>query len=83
MTQNKNIILNPACRYEKGAWSECTTGQMTRSDKLKTTTDTTCQTTRVVTKNCNQGKNKGEKNPNKERPGKNGNKEKGVVTSTS
>lgn len=56
---------------------------MTRSDKLKTTTDTTCQATRVVTKNCNQGKNKGEKNPNKERPGKNGNKEKGVVTSTS
>lgn len=33
---------------------------MSRTDKLKMTSDTTCQTTRVVNKNCN--KTKQEKN---------------------
>lgn len=51
-----------ACRYEKGSWSECTAGQMQRSDKLKTTSDASCQATREVNKNCNAGKaNKGDK----------------------
>lgn len=58
----------PACRYEKGAWTECTSGQMSRSDRLKTASDPTCQQTRDVTKNCNQGKSKADK---KERPAKN------------
>lgn len=61
-----------ACRYEKGAWSECTNGQTSRSDKLKSTSDPTCQATREVNKNCNPAKGKGEK---KER--KNGKTDKG------
>ncbi|GAB0090267.1 Pleiotrophin/Midkine, C-terminal domain [Sergentomyia squamirostris] len=72
-----------ACRYEKGAWSECIGGKMSRSDKLKATSDAACESTRVVNKNCNPGKNSkgaagGEKNngANKEQRQKN-NKDKG------
>ncbi|XP_037045445.1 uncharacterized protein LOC119080931 isoform X2 [Bradysia coprophila] len=61
-----------ACRYEKGTWSECANGQTSRSDKLKSTSDPTCQATREVNKNCNPAKGKGEK---KER--KNGKTDKG------
>jgi len=61
-----------ACRYEKGTWSECTAGQTSRTDKLKSTSDPTCQATREVNKNCNPSKGKGEK---KER--KNGKQDKG------
>uniref|UniRef100_A0A1L8DP00 Putative conserved secreted protein n=1 Tax=Nyssomyia neivai TaxID=330878 RepID=A0A1L8DP00_9DIPT len=46
-----------ACRYEKGAWSECIGGKMSRSDKLKATSDAACESTRLVNKNCNPGKN--------------------------
>ncbi|XP_055701607.1 uncharacterized protein LOC129800896 isoform X3 [Phlebotomus papatasi] len=46
-----------ACRYEKGAWSECIGGKMSRSDKLKATSDAACESTRVVNKNCNPAKN--------------------------
>ncbi|XP_059614049.1 uncharacterized protein LOC132260127 isoform X1 [Phlebotomus argentipes] len=63
-----------ACRYEKGAWSECIAGKMSRTDKLKATSDAACESTRVVNKNCNPGKNSkgGEKNgANKEQRQKN------------
>lgn len=74
-----NLIPNTACRYEKGAWTECTSGQMSRSDRLKTASDPTCQQTRDVTKNCNQGKSKADK---KERPAKNGKQDKGTLSCT-
>lgn len=67
-----SFFPSPACRYEKGAWSECTNGQTSRTDKLKTTSDPSCQATREVNKNCNPSKGKGEK---KER--KNGKPDKG------
>ncbi|XP_039963521.1 uncharacterized protein LOC120776701 isoform X2 [Bactrocera tryoni] len=70
------------CRYEKGAWSECTNGQMTRQDKLKSaittnptvatdTTDTnpdsSCEAMRKITKRCNVGGAKMANKSNKER----------------
>lgn len=47
---------------------------MSRTDNLKQTSDATCQTTRVVNKNCNQGKSKDKQN----KPPKAEKKEKGV-----
>lgn len=61
-----------ACRYEKGTWSECITGQMSRTDKLKSSSDPTCQSTRVVNKNCNPGKSKDKSNKDRK------NKDKGA-----
>lgn len=50
---------------------------MSRTDKLKTTSDGTCESSRVISKNCNQGgKAKGEKNGNKEQ--RSGKKDKGI-----
>ncbi|EDS28528.1 conserved hypothetical protein [Culex quinquefasciatus] len=64
-----------ACRYDKGAWSECApNGQMSRTDSLKSSSDATCQTSRVVNKNCNQGKSKDKQN----KPAKAEKKEKGI-----
>lgn len=63
-----------ACRYDKGAWTECAGGQMSRTDSLKSSSDATCQSTRVVNKNCNQGKSKDKQN----KPAKAEKKEKGV-----
>jgi hypothetical protein len=47
-----------ACRYDKGNWSECqTNGEMTRIDKLKSTSDSaTCPPTRTMNKKCNKSK---------------------------
>lgn len=71
-----------ACRYEKGAWSECTNGQMTRQDKLKSATttnptvatdttdanaDSSCEPMRKITKRCNIGGPKMTNKSNKER----------------
>lgn len=62
--QQKKINLNficfffTACRYEKGSWSDCVTGQMTRADKLKPTSDPSCEATRIIKKNCKPGKSK-------------------------
>lgn len=46
-----------ACRYEKGAWSECINGQMTREDKLKSTggvsESSSCEPMRSINKKCN------------------------------
>lgn len=50
---------------------------MSRTDKLKVTSDPSCQGTREVNKNCNPGKVKGDK-ANKEQR-KNGNKDKGLI----
>lgn len=70
------------CRYEKGAWSECLNGQMTRQDKLKSTTtnnptaatdtadanaDSSCEPMRKITKRCNVGGAKMANKSNKER----------------
>lgn len=57
------LLPHTACRYDKGAWSECApNGQMSRTDSLKSSSDATCQSTRVVNKNCNQGKSKDKQN---------------------
>ncbi|CRK95861.1 CLUMA_CG009308, isoform A [Clunio marinus] len=52
-----------ACRYDKGAFGECQpSGEMTRIDKLKTTSDSaSCPATRTINKKCN--KSKQEKQP--------------------
>lgn len=58
---NKQI---PACRYEKGAWSECVAGKMNRVDKLRPNNGAeangavpaVCEPTRNVQKNCNAAK---------------------------
>lgn len=52
---------------------------MSRTDKLKNTSDTTCQITRIVNKNCNQGKQNKDKQHKEARQPKNGNKEKGII----
>lgn len=72
LIQNKLNILFffSACRYDKGTWSECVTGQMQRSDKLKSTSDPACQATREVNKNCNAGKTKGDKKDRASKKGK-------------
>lgn len=64
-----NLTLFQACRYDKGAFGECQpSGEMTRTDKLKTTSDTAaCPATRTINKKCN--KSKQEKQP-KERNSK-------------
>jgi len=51
------------CRYDKGAFGECQpTGEMTRTDKLKPTSDSaSCPSTRTINKKCN--KSKQEKQP--------------------
>jgi len=52
-------ILPAACRYEKGAWSECSSqNQMTLSESLKANSDPSCEQSRQITKKC---KNKGAK----------------------
>lgn len=58
---NKQIL---ACRYEKGAWSECVAGKMNRVDKLRPNNGAeangavpaVCEPTRNVQKNCNTAK---------------------------
>lgn len=55
--QTKTITrrCRKVCKYDKGTWSECNTGsppQKTRTDKLRSGSDPTCEATRVVTKNC-------------------------------
>lgn len=54
----------PACRYEKGPFSECQpNGEITRVDKLKASSDSVnCQQTRTITKKCN-AKSKQDKQP--------------------
>lgn len=57
-------IYLPACRYEKGPFSECQpNGEITRVDKLKASSDSVnCQQTRTITKKCN-AKSKQDKQP--------------------
>lgn len=45
-----------ACRYDKGEWSKCVNGQMTRTDNIKTGFDPSCKQTREVNKNCSKDK---------------------------
>lgn len=53
-----NDFFGTACRYDKGAFSECQpSGEMTRTDKLKATSDSaSCQATRTIIKKCNKTK---------------------------
>ncbi|KAL4717541.1 hypothetical protein ACJJTC_000690 [Scirpophaga incertulas] len=45
------------CRYEKSAWSECNaSGEMSRTDVLKSNSDPSCDQSRRVTKKCNKNK---------------------------
>ena len=68
-----------SCRYEKGAWSECKDGEMTRIDKLKTSSasgssaspavNSSCEPARTVNRKCNPERNsrksnKGQQNNN-------------------
>lgn len=64
---NIYFFVVAACRYEKGAWSECNVqSQMTRNDKLKPNSDASCEQTRQISKKC---KAKGAK-PTKDKKGK-------------
>lgn len=76
LCQLSSSTLPTACRYEKGSWSECATGQMTRADKLKASSDPSCEATRVIKKNCKPGKSK-DKSAKEQRK----NKDKGNLTS--
>lgn len=52
-----------ACRYDKGAWGECTSGRMARTDALRPNSDPSCEQARQITKRCKpkgQKKAKGE-----------------------
>ncbi|XP_062532927.1 pleiotrophin-like protein isoform X1 [Bombyx mori] len=45
------------CRYEKSSWSECSiNGEMSRTDKLKSNSDSTCDQSRRKTRKCNKNK---------------------------
>lgn len=47
------ILFAAACRYEKGAWSDCNAqSEMTRNDKLKANSDPSCEQNRQITKKC-------------------------------
>jgi len=50
-----------ACRYDKGTWGECNAqGQMTRSDKLRSGSDSSCEQKREITKKCKSKTVKGQ-----------------------
>lgn len=48
--------LFSACRYEKGEWSKCLNGSMSRKDNVRANSDASCKPTREITKNCNKDK---------------------------
>ncbi|KAH8408347.1 hypothetical protein KR215_003449 [Drosophila sulfurigaster] len=52
------LIRNERGTKSDGKFCVCVTGQMTRSDKLKATSDPSCEATRVIKKNCKPGKSK-------------------------
>ena len=54
----KGLTFVPACRYTKGAWSECDprTNTRTRTLTLKKGDAATCQQTKTVQKKCKKGK---------------------------
>lgn len=45
-----------ACRYDKGEWSKCVNGSMSRKDNVRAGSDASCKPTREITKNCNKDK---------------------------
>ncbi|KAI8039429.1 hypothetical protein M5D96_008153 [Drosophila gunungcola] len=65
------------CRYEKGTWSQCNDGHMTREDKLQAEavggSDQNCDPVRTVSKKCKAnsgaGKQHGQNRGTKERKG--------------
>lgn len=57
------FLLQIACRYDKGEWSKCVNGSMSRKDNVRTGSDASCKATREITKNCNKDK----KQKNKEK----------------
>ncbi|KPU77747.1 uncharacterized protein Dana_GF25045, isoform B [Drosophila ananassae] len=58
------------CRYDKGTWSPCNNGQMTREDKLQTevsggqASDQNCDAVRKVNKKCKPAGNSAERKHN-------------------
>lgn len=50
------VVYFPACRYTKGAWSECdkSTNQRKRSLTLKKG-DSSCEPSKTITKKCKKG----------------------------
>lgn len=74
------LIPPQACRYEKGHWSECIGGKMTREDKLKPAEDgspQSCNPVRSVDHKCNPG---GVQRSNKERKHKDKGKKKDLTS---
>lgn len=49
-------IITLACRYDKGEWSKCVNGSMSRKDNVRAGSDASCKATRDITKNCNKDK---------------------------
>lgn len=45
-----------ACRYDKGEWSKCVNGSISRKDNVRTGSDASCKQTRDITKSCNKDK---------------------------
>lgn len=65
------LFLFTACRYDKGTWSECgQSGEMSRTDKLKVTSDSSCQATRTINKKCNKSKQDKKERKEKKQKGK-------------
>lgn len=65
------LISIAACRYDKGTWSECDkSGDMTRTDKLKASSDGSCQQTRTINKKCNKSKQDKKERKEKKQKGK-------------
>ncbi|PSN44928.1 hypothetical protein C0J52_15006 [Blattella germanica] len=67
--EKKKKRVGGACRYEKGAWSECSAqNQMTRSDSLKANSDPSCEQSRQITKKCKNKATKSSKGNNNNNP---------------
>ncbi|XP_044732119.1 uncharacterized protein LOC123294994 isoform X2 [Chrysoperla carnea] len=50
---SRSTSLPAACRYERGSWSECNgQSEITRIDKLKPNSDSSCEQSRQITKKC-------------------------------
>lgn len=50
------FFIFAACRYDKGEWSKCVNGSMSRKDDVRAGSDASCKPTRDITKPCNKDK---------------------------
>lgn len=51
-----NFPIEIACRYDKGEWSKCVNGSMSRKDNVRAGSDATCKPNREINKNCTKDK---------------------------